>query len=47
MAYAFQSPEKLFMVMDLVEGGDMYAHMQKQKRFVSTFFYILFPIPPI
>ena len=33
MAYAFQTPENLYMVMDLVEGGDMYAHMQKQKRF--------------
>lgn len=33
MAYAFQTPEKLYMVMDLVEGGDMYGHMQKQKRF--------------
>lgn len=33
MAYAFQSPEKLFMVVDLVEGGDMYAHMQKQEKF--------------
>ena len=33
MAYAFQTPEKLYMVMDLVEGGDMYGHMQKQGQF--------------
>jgi serine/threonine protein kinase len=33
MAFAFQTPQKLYMVMDLVEGGDMYEHMKKQQRF--------------
>ncbi len=33
MAFAFQTPQKLYMVMDLVRGGDMYEHIQKQGRF--------------
>ncbi|OQS02043.1 hypothetical protein THRCLA_05554 [Thraustotheca clavata] len=29
LSYAFQTSKKLFMVMDFVQGGDMYAHLRK------------------
>jgi serine/threonine protein kinase len=33
MQYAFQTSEKLFMVMDYVNAGDLYSHLLKKKRF--------------
>ena len=30
--YAFQSPSKLYMVMDFVQGGDFFTLMRKFKR---------------
>ena len=33
MHYAFQTAEKLFMVMDYVNAGDLYSHMCSKKRF--------------
>lgn len=32
MHYAFQTAEKLFMVMDYVDGGDLYSHMSSSGR---------------
>ena len=31
--YAFQSPEKLYLVMDFVNGGELFYHLQKVRRF--------------
>ena len=31
--YAFQSAEKLFLVLDFMQGGDLYYHLRQQKCF--------------
>jgi serine/threonine protein kinase len=31
--YAFQTAEKLFLVMDFAAGGELYSHIQKARRF--------------
>jgi len=31
--YAFQTPEKLYMVMDFVSGGELFFHLRKEKKF--------------
>uniref|UniRef100_A0A7S3GEJ1 non-specific serine/threonine protein kinase n=1 Tax=Palpitomonas bilix TaxID=652834 RepID=A0A7S3GEJ1_9EUKA len=33
LKFAFQSPEKLYLILDYVNGGDLFAHLQKQRRF--------------
>ncbi len=33
MHYAFQSSEKLYLVMDFMNGGDMFYHLRKAKKF--------------
>ena len=33
MFYAFQDFENIFLVTDLVTGGDLRYHLNKQKRF--------------
>ncbi len=30
--YAFQTPEKLYFVLDYVNGGDMFYHLRKKGR---------------
>ncbi len=35
MCYAFQDAEKLYLVMELAEGGDLRYHMFKNKRFTE------------
>ena len=30
--YAFQSPERLFFVLDYVNGGDLFYHLRKKTR---------------
>jgi serine/threonine protein kinase len=35
MQYAFQTADKLFMVMDYHNGGDLYSHMLQQKNFTE------------
>lgn len=42
MQYAYQDREKLYLVMDLMPGGDLRYHIGKQKRFteVQTRFFI-------
>ena len=33
MAFAFSTQQNLYMVMDFINGGDLYSHMQQQTRF--------------
>lgn len=33
MHYAFQSPDRLYFVLDYVSGGDMFHHIRKKIRF--------------
>jgi hypothetical protein len=33
MNYAFQDNENLYLVMDLLTGGDLRYHISKMKRF--------------
>ncbi|RHY38389.1 hypothetical protein DYB38_009529, partial [Aphanomyces astaci] len=33
LRYAFQNPDKLYLVMDYYPGGSMYFHLKKSKRF--------------
>ena len=31
--YAFQTPDKIYFVVDYMQGGDLFYHIQKEKRF--------------
>jgi len=31
--YAFQTPEKLYFVMEFMQGGELFQHLRKAKRF--------------
>lgn len=33
LIYAFQTPDKLFLIMDYCPGGDLGEHLQKERRF--------------
>jgi len=33
MSYAFQTPEKLYLVMNFANGGELFSHLKKEKRF--------------
>ena len=33
LRYAFQTGNKLYMVMDYVQGGDLYFHLRQEKKF--------------
>jgi serine/threonine protein kinase len=33
LVYAFQTPEKLYMVMEFVNGGELFFHLKNDKRF--------------
>jgi serine/threonine protein kinase len=33
LLYAFQDPEKLYMVMDFINGGELFFHLKKERRF--------------
>jgi serine/threonine protein kinase len=35
LRYAFQSPTRLFLVMDYVNGGELYYHLHKEKKFTE------------
>jgi len=32
--YSFQTPDKLYFVMDYINGGELYFHLQKDKTFI-------------
>ena len=36
MVYAFQDYENLYLVMDLLTGGDLRYHISKAKKFSET-----------
>jgi serine/threonine protein kinase len=31
--YSFQTPGKLYFVLDYVNGGELFFHLQREKRF--------------
>ncbi len=33
MHYAFQTPEKLYMVVDFLNGGELFFHLRREVRF--------------
>ena len=33
LEYAFQTPEKLYFVMEFMQGGELFQHLRNQKRF--------------
>nr|CCA23228.1 RAC family serine/threonineprotein kinase putative [Albugo laibachii Nc14] len=35
LRYAFQNPEKLYLIMDYYPGGSMFYHLRKSKRFTE------------
>ena len=39
--YAFQSPERIFFVLDYANGGELFSHLMKKVRFLEkeTRFY--------
>lgn len=39
--YAFQSPERIFFILDYVNGGELFYHLRKKIRFTEkeTKFY--------
>ena len=34
--YAFQSPDKLYFVLDFVNGGELFSHLRKEKKFSES-----------
>jgi len=48
MQFAFQDYDNLYLVMDLLTGGDLRYHISRQKRFseeqTSNFYLIFFKI---
>ena len=35
MSYAFQDQKNLYLIMDLLSGGDLRYHLAKRKRFTE------------
>lgn len=33
LAYCFQTPEKLFFVMDFMKGGELFQHLRNSRKF--------------
>jgi serine/threonine protein kinase len=31
--FAFQTPTKLYLVMDMITGGELFFHLKKERRF--------------
>lgn len=31
--YAFQTPDKLYFILDFVNGGELFSHLRKEKKF--------------
>jgi serine/threonine protein kinase len=34
--YAFQTPEKLYLIMDFLNGGELFFHLRKEHKFTET-----------
>ncbi len=41
LQYAFQSPEKLYLVMEFLPGGELFYHLRRERKFSEerTVFY--------
>ena len=41
LSYAFQTPDKLYFVMEFLPGGELFFHLRREKRFTEarTVFY--------
>lgn len=35
MYYAFQTPHKLYFVMDFLNGGELFYHLRRDKKFTE------------
>jgi serine/threonine protein kinase len=35
--YSFQTPEKLYLVMDYIGGGDLFFHLRQRGRYALPF----------
>ncbi|XP_072800362.1 serine/threonine-protein kinase Sgk2 isoform X2 [Vicugna pacos] len=35
LRYSFQTPEKLYFVLDYVNGGELFFHLQRERRFLE------------
>lgn len=33
--YAFQTPDKLYFVLDFVNGGELFSHLRREKKFTE------------
>jgi serine/threonine protein kinase len=33
--YAFQTPDKLYFILDFVNGGELFSHLRKEKKFTE------------
>lgn len=36
LVYAFQTPEKIFFVMQFMRGGELFQHLRNSKRFEES-----------
>ena len=34
--YAFQTPKKLYFVMDFLNGGELFYHLRREQRFSES-----------
>lgn len=34
--YAFQTPDKLYFVLDFVNGGELFSHLRRDKKFTES-----------
>lgn len=34
--YSFQTPDKLYFVLDYVNGGELFFHLQRERSFPET-----------
>jgi len=35
LVYAFQTPDKLYFIMDYINGGELFYHLQKEEKFTD------------
>ena len=42
LKYAFQTPEKLYLVMDYCPGGELFFHIQRVERFNEEAYDFIF-----
>lgn len=33
--YAFQTPDKLYFVLDFVNGGELFSHLRRDRKFTE------------